>query len=378
MSNEESPKKSRFRRTSRFRKSKGPPNLTDVQPQEDDIPETGSGLQAASAPEEEPPSQAAAPQFTPVAQQAPQFQPAAIEPGIEVQPQAAVASLNALTVDVKEWFQTMACSEVIKFSHWGKYERRVERGIHLILALLRQYDAKATFFILGIVAREFPQMVKLIKQEGHEIGVCGYYNRPLYSIPPEEYINEIEMSMSLLKGLTGSDINVHRAPGWSVTPQTLWLMDVLKTYRLKYDSSIYPVRAPLYGVENAPSVPYTIEPQGIVEFPPTTYRFVGQNIALFGGTYLRILPYTLISMGLESINNQGNPVMVHISPWEMEGEFPKVDLGWEGYMAQYAGVKTAFSKISRLVSSYKFDTISNVLEKHPPMESVNINLLKNR
>ncbi len=376
MSNEESPKKSRFRRTSRFRKSKGPPNLTDVQAQDEDIPQTGSGLQAAAPPEEQ---QAAPPAFTPVSVQPPTMGHGVTpEPAVEIQAQIQAASLNALTVDVKEWFQTMACSEVIKFSHWGKYERRVERGIHLILALLRQYDAKATFFILGIVAREFPQMVKLIKQEGHEIGACGYYNRPLYSIPPEEYINEIEMSMSLLKGLTGSDIQVHRAPGWSVTPQTLWLMDVLKTYKLKYDSSIYPVRAPLYGVENAPSVPYTIEPQGIVEFPPTTYKFVGQNIALFGGTYLRILPYTLISMGLESINNQGNPVMIHISPWEMEGEFPKVDLGWEGYMSQYAGVKTAFSKISRLVSSYKFDTISNVLEKHPPTESVNINLLKNR
>ena len=377
MSNEESPKKSRFRRTSRFRKSKGPPNLTDVQQQDEDIPQTGSGLQASAPQEAHTGPKIAPPPFAPASAQAPKAEQGVPEAG-EVQAHPTAASLNALTVDVKEWFQTMACSEVIKFSHWGKYERRVERGIHLILALLRQYDAKATFFILGIVAREFPQMVKLIQQEGHEIGVCGYYNRPLYSIPPEEYINEIEMSMSLLKGLTGSDIHVHRAPGWSVTPQTLWLMDVLKTYKLKYDSSIYPVRAPLYGVENAPSNPYTIDPQGIVEFPPTTYRFVGQNIALFGGTYLRILPYTLISMGLESINNQGHPVMIHISPWEMEGEFPKVDLGWEGYMSQYAGVKTSFSKISRLVSSYKFDTISNVLEKHPPTESININLLRNR
>ena len=369
MSNEGSSRRSRFRRSSRFRKSKGPPKLTDVQEATGEVPQTGSGMQAAAPPVQE------APQAAPGAA-VPGAAPATPAAPIEVTPEVPVAELNALTVDVKEWFQTMASSEVIKFSHWGKYERRVERGIHLILALLRQNNAKATFFILGIVAREFPQMVKLIKQEGHEIGVCGYYNRPLYSIPPEEYIKEIEMSLSLLKSLTNDDIKVHRAPGWSVTPHTLWVMDVLKTYKIQYDSSIYPVRASMYGIEHAPSVPYTINPHGIIEFPPSVYSFVGQNIALFGGTYLRILPYTFISMGMNSINKTGLPALVHISPWEMEGDFPKVDLGWDGYLSQYAGVKTAFSKITRLVNQYKFDTVSNVLEKYPPVESIHISNLK--
>lgn len=291
-------------------------------------------------------------------------------------PKPVHAQVNALTIDVKEWFQTAACSEAIKFSHWGKYERRVEMGIHIILALLRQHGAKATFFVLGIVAREFPEMVRLIKQEGHEIGVCGYYNRMLYSIPPKDYINELEMSLSLLKSLINQDVVVHRAPGWSVTPHTLWVMDVLSTYGIKYDSSIYPVKAPMYGIEGSPRFPYVINPQGITEFPPSTFSFMGKNVALFGGAYLRILPFPIISMGMESLNRDGHPGMLHISPWEMEGEIPRVKLGWEGYLAQYAGLKSTFPKVARLLEKYKFDTVTNVLQKNPATDAIHITTLK--
>jgi polysaccharide deacetylase family protein (PEP-CTERM system associated) len=285
---------------------------------------------------------------------------------------------NVITVNVSEWFQSTAFSGIIKFSHWPKYERRVEQGIHLTLSLLRKYDIKATFFILGIVAREFPEMVKMIAQEGHEIGTMGYYNRRLHEIPPADYIKELEMSIPLLKSLSRQDIVTHRAPEWSVTQHTLWVMDALRSFGVKYDSSIYPVNSILYGIEDAPRHPYILNPSGIIEFPPTTYRFAGKNVALFGGTNLRVSPYSIISMAMQSLNNEGRHVLVHVYPWEMEGEFPRFDLGFDGYMQQYAGLKNTFSRISGLCQEFTFDTISGVLAEDPPAESVHINTLSGR
>jgi hypothetical protein len=186
------------------------------------------------------------------------------------------------------------------------------------------------------------------------------------------------MSLTLLKSLTGKEIVVHRAPGWSVTANTLWVFDVLQKYGIRYDSSIYPAKTPLCGIEEAPRTPFIVNPHGIIEFPPSAYNFMGKNISMFGGTYLRILPYNLISMGLQSVNREGSPVLFHISPWEMEGEIPDVNIGWDGFLAQYAGIKTTFSKISRILSEYKFDTLTNVIKENPPTEGVHIKTLQKK
>ncbi len=339
MSGEEKSRLSRFRRRSRFKTPKAPPELT---------------------PKEEP------------AKEEPKKEE---EKKKKKEKKAPSPVSNVLTVDVKEWFQTSAASEVVKFSHWSKYERRVEHGVKLTLGLLRRFNVKATFFILGIVAREFPELVRLILKEGHEIGTTGYYNRRLHTIPPKEYIKELEMAMVLLKSLAKRDITIHRAPEWSVTVHTLWVFEILKSFGIKYDSSIYPVGALLYGIEGAPRFPYTINPYEIVEFPPSTYPFAGKNISLFGGTYFRVLPISLISTAIKSLNKEGKPVLIHISPWEMDAEFPKLKLSWEGYLYQYAGVKSTFSKVATLLQNFKFDTLTKSLQENPPKESYHIKSL---
>lgn len=357
MSDEGTPR-SRFRRSSRFKKPKTPP-----------IP---------GAPEQQPLSERPVPvnPFAPPVTESAPVQDAHPIQKEEVETAPETVKVNAITVDVMEWFQSAAFSGIIKFSHWSKYERRVERGIHLLTALLRQHSVKGTFFILGIAAREFPEMVRLIKNEGHEIGVCGYYNRLLYTISPQEYINELEMSLSLLKSLTNTDIVIHRAPGFSINRDTLWVMDVLKTYGIKYDSSICSVKADLYGIEGAPRFPYTLNPQGIIEFPPSTYPFLGKNIELFKGTNFRVVPYPIISMGVESINKQGFPVMVNVTPWEIEAEIPRIDLGWDESFAQYAGLKNTFPKLARLLEQYEFSTLTEAVKEHKSLDSLHIQKLR--
>ncbi len=341
------PRTSRFRRSSRFRSPKEPARASEKKKEE--APAT-------------PPAEEKTPPETPPAEVAP----------------VAVAQTNVITVNVKEWFQSPALSDVIKFSHWGKYERRVEMGIHMILSILRQHDVKATFFVLGIVAREFPELIKMISSEGHEVGTMGYYNRRLHSIPPGDYIKEIEMSVALLKSLTGKDVALHRAPNWSVTQHTLWVMEILRTFNINYDSSIFPVNAILYGIENAPRFPYLINPSGIIEFPPSTLSIIGKNISLFWSTFFRMVPYGLIKMAIKNINSQGYPVMVSVSPWEVEGGFPRMDLGLEGYLSQHAGVGNTASHLTSLLGDFSFNTMTSVLETNPPTDSVHLNTLQDK
>jgi len=342
-------RRSRFRRSSRFRAQKELPSLSGLEESvtEAAAEETEGGfispIMEAKPPEEQEPP-----------------------------PLPPVQVTNILTVDVKEWFQTPAFRGIIKFSHWGKYERRIEQGINIILAMLRERQVKATFFVLGIVAREFPELIRTIKEQGHEIGTMGYYNRPINTITAREYIKELEMSLSLLTSLTNQEIILHRAPEWSVTMGTLWVMDVLKSYGIKYDSSIYPVYGDTYGIPNSSRFPYRINPHDIIEVPPTTYQFAGKNIPIFGGTYLRILPFGFISMGLSSLNHEGRQVLIHITPWEIEGNFPKIKLDWDGYMSQYAGIKSTFSRVLALLDSYKFDTITNALAEKPVEDAYHI------
>jgi polysaccharide deacetylase family protein (PEP-CTERM system associated) len=375
---EEKPKASRLRR-SRFRTPKAPPEVgapeeAEQSPgREEAAPASAPPATAAAAapppPPPPPPQGAAVPQYAVEPQ--PDFPPpidVPVAPHIPVLLQREVT--NILTIDVKEWFQTSTFSNIIKLSHWNRYERRVESGVNLILALLQHYEVKATFFVLGIVAREFPEIVRMIANAGHEIGTMGYYNRMLHSISPKDYINEIEMSLSLLGSITRKNIEVHRAPEWSATERTLWYLEILKTYGIKVDSSIYPINATLYGIEKAPRFPYKIEPYGIIEYPPSTMQFAGKNVALFGGVCMRVLPYRLISLGINTLNRDGNPAMVHVSPWEIDGEFPKVDVGWDGYLSQYAGIKSTFSRLTRLLNEFKFERLSQVIEEKPPVRSI--------
>ncbi|MFP4497637.1 MAG: DUF3473 domain-containing protein [Vulcanimicrobiota bacterium] len=301
----------------------------------------------------------------------------------EVAEQASAAGLlsepvNVLTFNIVEWFHTLACSEKIKFSHWSKCERRVEHGLRMILAMLRRFNVKATFFVLGIIAREFPELVKQIAIEGHEVGTMGYYNRPLFSIPAKEYFRELEMSIGLLKSLTEQEVKVHRAPEWSVTNRTLWVFEILKGFGIKYDSSIYPVSGPFFGIENAPRFPYTLNPFDIIEFPPSTVNVMGKNIAMFSGAYFRVLPLGLTSMGLGRLNTGGQPGLISLNQWEIDGEFPKLDLGWDGFVSQYAGVVSTFARLQKLLKQFRFDTLTKVLEESPPRESHHINFLTRR
>ena len=272
---------------------------------------------------------------------------------------------NILQIDVEDWFCDLPVVE------WKNYESRVVQSTRKILSILKERNTKATFFVLGSVARSHPELVKSIKNDGHEVASHGYYHTPVTRQNPEEFEEDLCLSLEVLEDIIREPILGYRAPQFSIVEKTGWAIGVLKRNGLKYDSSVFPVKTHLYGVPNAPRFPYHISPYNIeknsssnnnlLEFPLSVYRFLGKNIPIAGGFYLRFFPYWFISHAIKKINKSGYPAVCYLHPWELDVNQPRVrGLGWYHYYR----LSSTESKFRKLLEDFKFTSTKNWIDTH--------------
>ncbi|MFH1097987.1 MAG: XrtA system polysaccharide deacetylase [Candidatus Desantisbacteria bacterium] len=270
--------------------------------------------------------------------------------------------LNALSFDVEDWYHSVAS---IPFEEWDRYEDRLVLNMNKILRILDEYGIKATFFILGCVADKYPEMVKSLHKEGHEIASHGYNHRLLYQLSPDEFREDLKMSVGVIEELISDKVIGYRAPYWSINKQTNWALDIIRQEGLRYDSSIYPVKTHLYGMPSSPRYPYIIgstESNPLIEFPPSTIRVCGINLPMGSGFYFRAFPYQLTRWGLSRINKEGKPVLICLHPPEFDSGKPKPkNLTFGESILHYHNLSTTLGKFSRLVKEFRFGTIREVL-----------------
>ncbi|MCC7205618.1 MAG: polysaccharide deacetylase family protein, partial [Phycisphaeraceae bacterium] len=171
----------------------------------------------------------------------------------EDSPQTPVASstlpaVRCLSFDVEEYFHIEAGYGRVKRESWDQWPSRVEGAMDRLLAVLDRHGVKATFFVLGDVARRCPRLVPHVADLGHEIASHGFNHDRLHRLTPETFKVDLRASMDLLEQQSGRPVLGYRAPTWSVTRRTSWAVDVLIEEGLRYDASIFPVRHPAYGV----------------------------------------------------------------------------------------------------------------------------------
>ena len=200
--------------------------------------------------------------------------------------------INALTIDVEDYFQVSAFAPHIARSEWNTRECRVERNINCILEMLARRDTKATFFTLGWIAERYPQLVRKIVQEGHELASHGYGHERASDQTEEAFFADIHLAKIVLEDTAGSEVNGYRAPSFSIGTGNLWAFDCLARAGYRYSSSIYPIRHDHYGMPNSPRFAYEVRP-GLMEIPITTLRLLNRNLPCSGGGYFRLLPYAL-------------------------------------------------------------------------------------
>jgi len=285
--------------------------------------------------------------------------------------------LNAFTVDLEDWFQGLTSTNRHP-EKWAAYEARLEGNTERLLALLERYGVRATFFVLGHVADQYPELIRRIDAAGHEIGVHGYWHNMVHRLTPERFSLELERAMETLEPLVSQPIVGHRAPYFSINKDTLWALDVLSDKGFAYDSSFFPTRNMLYGYPEAPRFPCRLAAVGaaqvtqdsvggsrLVEFPVSTARWLGINWPIGGGFYVRVLPYAIIRAGIRQLNRQGQPAIMYMHPWELDvgQRFSKVTL--RERVTHYYGRRGLMKKLDRMFQEFAFVPLGRLLEAIP-------------
>ena len=277
--------------------------------------------------------------------------------------------LNTLTIDVEDYYMVSAFANRIKFEDWHKFESRVEKNTYILLDLLDLYGVRATFFILGWVAERHPELVKEIDRRGHELASHGYNHRLVYELTPQEFREDTRKSKGIIEDIAGKPVIGYRATSFSITERSIWALDILIEEGLLYDSSIFPIRHDRYGMPNAERFPHPIKSNGrtIIEFPPSTYHILGKNIPVAGGGYLRLLPLWFTKTALRKINDkEKQPTLLYIHPWELDAEQPRLNGSMLSMFRHYTNIKQTLFKIRRLLESFRFAPIKEVLRINQP------------
>lgn len=232
--------------------------------------------------------------------------------------------VNALTIDVEDYFQVSALAPHFPRAEWDRVPCRVERNVERILALLHDHRVHATFFTLGWVAERYPQLVRRIAAEGHEVASHGYAHERASAQSPDTFLADIVLAKAVLEDVSGCAVRGYRAPSFSIGGDNPWAHDCIAEAGYGYSSSIYPVKHDHYGVPDAPRFPYRLD-NGLMEIPITTMRWLGRNWPAGGGGYFRLLPYRLSRWQIAKVNHaDGRPAVFYFHPWEVDPEQPRV------------------------------------------------------
>jgi polysaccharide deacetylase family protein (PEP-CTERM system associated) len=267
--------------------------------------------------------------------------------------------LNALSIDVEDYFHVEAFASCISPDNWRTFSPRVEQNVNLVLEILGKYQSSATFFVLGWVAELFPSLVRSIADAGHELGCHGYAHQHIKHQDPDKFRKDVRMARNCLMDQVQKKVYCYRAPSFSITRSTLWALDVLAEEGFKIDSSIFPVRHDLYGIPDANRFPHW---RGqIFEFPPTTIRVANSNFGVAGGGYLRLLPYGITRWAINSINqSERKPAMVYFHPWELDPMQPRIKAPLKSRLRHYSNLSGMQKKIEQLLRDFRFSTVSDV------------------
>ncbi|MEO6319782.1 MAG: XrtA system polysaccharide deacetylase [Polaromonas sp.] len=268
---------------------------------------------------------------------------------------------NALTIDVEDYFQVSAFAPHIARSEWNTRECRVERNINNILEMLARHDTKATFFTLGWIAERYPQLVRHIVQQGHELASHGYGHERASDQTEEAFFADIHLAKIVLEDLTDCEVNGYRAPSFSIGTGNLWAFDCLARAGYRYSSSIYPIRHDHYGMPDSPRFSYEVRP-GMMEIPITTLRVLNRNLPSSGGGYFRLLPYALSRWMLNRVNTDDRePAIFYFHPWEIDTGQPRIaGISRKTRFRHYVNIDRMEGRLNQLLRDFKWGRMDQI------------------
>lgn len=268
---------------------------------------------------------------------------------------------NALTIDVEDYFQVSALAPHFPRQEWDAVPCRVEQNVDLILSLLQERDAKATFFTLGWVAERYPHLMRRIADAGHEVASHGYGHERASAQTPEAFLADISLAKAVLEDIVGEPVKGYRAPSFSIGKSNLWAHECIARAGYSYSSSVYPVKHDHYGIPDAPRFPYRLE-SGLMEIPVTTMRWLGRNWPAGGGGYFRLLPYAVSRWQIAKVNaDDRRPAIFYFHPWEVDPEQPRVpEATAKTRFRHYVNLDRTAERLRRLLADFSWGRADHV------------------
>lgn len=278
---------------------------------------------------------------------------------------------NVLTIDVEDYW-------CILHRDWlgtGDSEptEAVVRNTRWFLKILDEYKVKATFFILGEVAKKFPNLIKEIVSQSHEIGVHGYYHRQIFKLTRDEFKKEVSDAKKLLEDLSGQNVIGHRAPAFSINKNTQWALEVLAEEGFVYDSSISPMQGRRYGWPGFKKEIHQVNlpsSESIIEVPMSTVSFGFFDLGV-GGGYMRHFPYLYTKLAIKYIQKK-RPVVFYVHPYEIDPQEPDLVVdnldskqkrrALRFHKMQMRNRNTVKYKVKCLLNDFKFTTVRYLIE----------------
>ncbi len=273
--------------------------------------------------------------------------------------------LNALSIDLEDYYHARTLAGVISEAKWDACESRVADSVRRLLTILAEYEVSATFFVLAWVAEREPQLIKEVQAAGHEIACHGYGHKLIYEQQPDEFRADIRRAKQILEDLIKEPVKGYRAPVFSITEDSLWALDILIEEGFLYDSSIFPIIHDRYGIPKAERFPHRISRNSageIYEFPLSTIRWLGYNIPIAGGGYLRFMPDWFIKKGITRLNKNGKPAIIYLHPWEIDPQQPRQAVGALSSIRQYYNLDKMEAKLKKLLTDFSFAPVAKVLD----------------
>jgi polysaccharide deacetylase family protein (PEP-CTERM system associated) len=266
---------------------------------------------------------------------------------------------HVFTVDLEEYFQVEAFADVVTRDRWDAYPSRLEGSTRLLLDMLDEAGATATFFVLGWLAERHGRLVRHIAERGHEVACHSFWHRLAYSLTPREFEADARLAKEVIEQAAGCPVRGYRAPSFSITADSLWVLDALASCGFSYDSSIFPIHHDIYGYRDAPRHPFQDCGGALTVCPMSTFRWFGrQNWPVGGGAYLRVLPWWYTKMGVGRARAEGIPVVGYVHPWELDPDQPRIVGRGRSVLRHYTNLHKTRDRLRRLLALGRFSSFA--------------------
>jgi polysaccharide deacetylase family protein (PEP-CTERM system associated) len=290
--------------------------------------------------------------------------------------------LNAFCVDLEEWFHSFGFrSPYADPRTWDDAPSCVVADTENLMRLLDEAGARGTFLTVGWIGRKHPDLIRRLAREGHEVGCHSFWHRLVFTLSPEEFERDLGECVGLLRELTGQPVDTYRAPGFSVTADALWCYPILRRHGITTDISVVPARRDHGGIADFPRDPFVLATSAgdVTCFPVSVMTILGRRVPFSGGGYLRLFPLSLMRAGFRENHAAGRPGMSYIHPREINPEQPRLPRPplWDvkesaKYMKYYVNMRSTRPKLAALLREYRFGTVREVLERHPPARRLSL------